>query len=161
MLRKILLIPLLLLSVDTFACENQVVSEFDHPQSLRYRIDSIMHYSSPNGELCIKRMPNNGKVEVLILHPKKVLVLAVVIALKNSEGKYAISPYDVAKGLICENNCSPKQIMNLKDNPDVNALSMEVSNMINNLEPPYKLVNDDFRKRSSIFLKYLSEQNEK
>lgn len=154
---KYLLTLLLLISFESLSCENKLISTFDSPQSLRYRIDSIMHYADTDGAICIKRMPPGNFVEILLIHPKKVFLLGIISKSVNSlnNKNFTIGPSDVAKYLLCDKHC-PRELLSVIDNhPDFILLSNDIRNIIETLQPPFHLVTDDFKRNSKDFIQYL------
>jgi hypothetical protein len=160
---KYLLTIILLISINSYSCENKITSDFDSPQSLRYRIDAIMNYSDKDGIVCIKRLPKEDYVDILIIHPKKLIVLGMARKSTSNiiNGDATLGPDDVARNILCNNTCSNDLFDLLEENPDFILLSKEIREVFEKLEPPSKLITFKFKNNADKLLKHLNKELKK
>lgn len=156
-MKEILFILISIISFSSIAeCKYNLKSEFEYPQSLRYRVDAIINYSDPEGNVCIKRLPDKEYFDIFIFHPHKTKVLGIArFPFVAGQQEYSIDYNDLASNLICNNNCSPDVIKKMNQNKDFEGLVKDVKTLLDELESPYDLVTDEFKENSKEFIKYL------
>lgn len=156
-----LIFPILLFwSNFVFAdCIETLNLKIKNPQSYRYKIDSIMHYSSSDGKICIKRISNEKYFDVFLIHPYEIDLLAV--ARFNIDQKpYTLDYGKMASYLICNGSCSEKVNKLMIKNKDFLKLEKEVRSEIISLKSPIRMKDERFKDNAKSFINYLESKNE-
>ena len=154
------LVLLFILSFNAFSCENSIKSNFEYPQSLRYKIDSIIHYADSDGNICIKRLPEKDSFQIYILHPKKISLMAISSLNKKDaiEGNGSVGPKSVALHYICRKRCNKELKNKLTSHPDVKVFIEDIETMFNKLESPHQKISIKTLNNADLLIEYLRKQ---
>lgn len=146
----------------TQACELTISSSFQHPQSLRYKIDSILNYSDENGYICLKRIPKVAYFKGMILHPEKMQIISFVELSRASilDGSQSVGPKEVALAYVCDGTCSKDQYEKISKHPDFILLEDEISKRVDNLESIQELITKKFKENAKSLREYTVDKVE-